>query len=193
MFHMATVSHKRWDPCLLYRTSLNWTEDSFQVRFIHHWRASVHLKTSCHQHHWQDGIYWGDRMGTPGEIPVVKHKCRQFHFCSSSRDKILQSQICSWNLYVDPSCNFLERGQSPIKDFSNYIYFICSCCIKSFLVADCIAWRNREIMRFVASAHLNVCLCSPGWTVWPCFRTFWIILVLNSFLFFLTISLLGTY
>ncbi len=22
MFHMATVSHKRWDPCLLYRTSL---------------------------------------------------------------------------------------------------------------------------------------------------------------------------
>ena len=23
MFHMATVSHKRWDPCLLYRTSLN--------------------------------------------------------------------------------------------------------------------------------------------------------------------------
>ncbi len=23
MFHMATVGHKRWDPCLLYRTSLN--------------------------------------------------------------------------------------------------------------------------------------------------------------------------
>ena len=22
MFHMATVSHKRWDPCILYRTSL---------------------------------------------------------------------------------------------------------------------------------------------------------------------------
>ncbi len=22
MFHMATVSHKRWDPCLLYCTSL---------------------------------------------------------------------------------------------------------------------------------------------------------------------------
>ncbi len=22
MFHMATVSHQRWDPCLLYRTSL---------------------------------------------------------------------------------------------------------------------------------------------------------------------------
>ncbi len=22
MFHMATVRHKRWDPCLLYRTSL---------------------------------------------------------------------------------------------------------------------------------------------------------------------------
>ncbi len=23
MFHTDTVSHKRWDPCLLYRTSLN--------------------------------------------------------------------------------------------------------------------------------------------------------------------------
>ncbi len=25
IFHMATVSHKRWDPCLLYCTSLNIT------------------------------------------------------------------------------------------------------------------------------------------------------------------------
>ncbi len=24
MFHMATVRHKRWDPCLLYRTSLSY-------------------------------------------------------------------------------------------------------------------------------------------------------------------------
>ncbi len=24
MFYMATVNHKRWDPCLLYRTSLNY-------------------------------------------------------------------------------------------------------------------------------------------------------------------------
>ncbi len=26
MFLMATVRHKRWDPCLLYRTSLKWCD-----------------------------------------------------------------------------------------------------------------------------------------------------------------------